>query len=111
MCMNHSFCDLIIKIVLKVRKSNNPNPKWRLMIAAVTREQARECGDPKQPKVKEMPSKMAVDKEKLIKLAEDNFTLQKYLKKLRKQGQEKRCMILCRKVEKFSNGCVSERMR
>ena len=48
------------------------------MAAAVTRAQARERGNPKPLKVKEVTSKMAVDKEELVRLQEEDSTLQKF---------------------------------
>ena len=49
------------------------------MIVTVTRAQARKRGNPKPLKVKEVTSKMAVDKKELVKLQEDS-TLQKFEK-------------------------------
>ena len=48
------------------------------MAAAVTRAQARERGNPKPLKVKEVTSKMALDKEELVRLQEEDSTLQKF---------------------------------
>ena len=61
MCMKDFLFDLIIGNVPGARKPNDPNPKWVVVAAAVTRKQARERGNPKPLKVKEVTSKMAVD--------------------------------------------------
>ena len=63
MCMKDSLFDLIIGNVPGARKPNDPNPDWRLVAAAVTRTQAREHGNLKPRKVKEVTSKMALDEE------------------------------------------------
>ena len=59
---NPSF-DLIFGNVSRARKPNDPNPKWGVVVVAVTREQSQECENPKPLKVKEVTSKMAADKE------------------------------------------------
>ena len=48
------------------------------MAAAVTRAQARERGNPKLLKMIEMTSKLAVDKEELVRLLEKDTMLQKF---------------------------------
>ena len=79
MCMKDPLFDLIIGNVPGARKPNDPNPEWGVVAAAVTRAQAREYGNSKPLKVKEVTSKMAVDrlKEELVRLKEENSTLQK----------------------------------
>ena len=79
MCMKDPLFDLIIGNVPGARKPNDPNPEWGVVAAAVTRAQAREHGNSKPLKVKEVTSKMAVDrlKEELVRLKEENSTLQK----------------------------------
>ena len=56
MCMKDPLFNLrvIIGNVPGARKPNGPNPKWGVMAPAVTRAQARERGNPKPLKVKEM---------------------------------------------------------
>ena len=63
MCMKDPLFDLIIGNVPGVRKPNDPSPEWGVVAAAATRGQARERGNPKPSKVKEVTSKKAVDKE------------------------------------------------
>ena len=75
--MKDSLFDLIIGNVPIARKPNDPNPQSKVVVAAVTRAQARERGNPKPMKVKKMTSKIAVDKEELVRLQEDDSTLQK----------------------------------
>ena len=67
MCMKDPLFDLIIGNVPGARKPIVPNPEWGVVAAAVTRAQARECGNPKLLKMKEMTSKMVVDKEVLVR--------------------------------------------
>ena len=76
-CMKDPLFDLIIGNVLGARKPNDPNPEWGAVAATVTRAQARERGYPKQLKMKEVTTKMAVDKGKLVTLQED-LTFQKF---------------------------------
>ena len=54
--------------------------------AAVTRAQAREHENPKPPKVNEMTSKIAENKEELVRLQEEDSTSQK----LKAKGTETR---------------------
>ena len=77
MCMKDPLFDLIIGNVPGARKPNDPNPEWGVVAAAVTTAQARERGNPKPLNVKEVTSKMAVDKEELVRLQEEDSTLQK----------------------------------
>ena len=69
---------LIIGNVPGARRPNDPNPEWEVVAAAVTRTQARELGNPKSLKLMEMTSKMVVDKDELIRLHEEDSTLQKF---------------------------------
>ena len=64
---------LIIGNVSGDRKPNDPNQEWGVVSGAVTRTQARECKNPKPVKVREMTSKMAVDKELLVRLQKKDF--------------------------------------
>ena len=67
------------------------------MAAAVTRAEARKRGNSKPPKVKEMTLKIAVDKEKLVRLQEDSM-LKKFKAKRKRYriAYEKRGGIRCR---------------
>ena len=57
---------------------NDPNPEWGGVVAiAVTRTQVQKRGNPKALKVMKVMSKMAVDRDELVRLQED-FMLQKY---------------------------------
>ena len=62
---------LIIGNVPRARKPNDPKPEWGVVTAAVTRAQARDQGNPKPLKVKEM-TRMTVDKKK-------DSTLQRFM--------------------------------
>ena len=74
--MKDPLFDLVIGNAPGARKPNDPNPEWGVVAAAVTRAQARECGNPKPLKVKEVTSKMVVDKE-LVKLTARRFYVAK----------------------------------
>ena len=78
MCMKDPLFDLIIGNVPEARKPDDPDPKWGVVAAAVTRAQARDRRDLKPLKVKEVTSKMAVNKEELIRLQEEDSTLQRF---------------------------------
>ena len=73
--------DLLFALVIgnasAARKPNDPNPDWEVVAAMVTSAQAQGLGSPKPLKVKEIMSKMAVDKEELVRLQEENSTLKK----------------------------------
>ena len=75
--MKDPLFDLIFGNVLGARKPNDPNREWEVVAAAVTKTQARKCGNSEPLKVKEVTSKRAVDKEELVGLQEDS-TLQKF---------------------------------
>ena len=64
--------------MLRSQKPNDPNPEWEAVAAAVTRAQARGRGNPKPLKVREVTSKMALDKEELVRLQEEKSPLQKF---------------------------------
>ena len=77
-CMKDPLFDLIIGNVPGARKPNDPNQEWGLVAAAVTRAQAWDRGNPKPLKVKEVTSTMAVFKEELVRLQEEDSTLQTF---------------------------------
>ena len=110
MCIKDPLFDLIIGNVPGARKPNDPNPEWGVVAAAVTRAQARERRNPKPLKVKEMTSKMAVDKEELVRLQEEDYKLEN-LKKQKKLRLERDTGFLVKNVEEFGTGYVSERMK
>ena len=57
-----------------------------------------------------MTSKMIVDKKKLVRLQEEDSTLQK-LKETKKQRLERDTGFVMKNVEKFGTKCVSERIK
>ena len=73
---------LIIGNVPGARRSDDPNPEWGVVTAVATRAQARSGKDPKPLKMKEMTDKMSINKNDLIKMQEEDPTLQK-LKQLK----------------------------
>ena len=74
MCVKNPLFDLLIRNVPGAQKPNDPNPEREVVAAAVTRAHARERGNSKPLKVKEMTSKMAVDKEELVRLQKEDST-------------------------------------
>ena len=64
------------------RRSDDPNPEWGVVTAVATRAQARSGKDPKPLKMKEVTDKMSINKKDLIKMQEEDPTLQK-LKQLK----------------------------
>ena len=73
--------DLIIGNVPGARKSDDPNPERGVVTAVATRAQARSGIDLKPLKMKEVTDKMSINKKDLIKMQEEDPTLQK-LKRL-----------------------------
>ena len=76
-CMKNSLFDLVTGNVTGVIKPIDWSLEWGVVVSAVTRAQVPECGNSKPLNVKEITSKMALDKEELVKLQEDS-TLQKF---------------------------------
>ena len=110
MCMKNPLFDLIIGNVPGARKLNDPNPEWGVVAVAVTRAQARVCGNPKPLKVKEVTSKMAIDKEKLVRLQEEDSRLQKF-KETKGTEIRKGYKISYEKRRKICTGYVRGRMK
>ena len=80
LCLKDPLFDLIIGNVPGARGPGDPNPEWGVVAAVVTRAQARESKEPKPLKVKDVTKEMAVDKEELIKLQEEDTTLERFKK-------------------------------
>ena len=59
------------------RRSDDPNPEWRVVTAVATRAQARSGKDPKPLKMKEATDKMSINKKDLINRQEEDPILQK----------------------------------
>ena len=82
LCLQDPIFDLIIGNVPGARRSDDPNPEWAVVTAVATRAQARSDKDPKPFKMKEVTDKMSINKKDLIKMQEEDPTLQK-LKQLK----------------------------
>ena len=82
LCLQDPLFDLIIGNVLGARRSDDPNPEWGVVTAVALRAQARSGEDPKTLKMKEVTDKMSINKKDLIKMQEEDPTLQK-LKQLK----------------------------
>ena len=82
LCLQDPLFDLIIENVPGARRSDDPNPEWRVVTAVAARAQARSGKDPKPLKMKEKTHKMSINKKDLIKMQEEDPTLQK-LKQLK----------------------------
>ena len=92
--------------MLREHESRMIQIQWGVVTDAVIRAQAQERRNPKPLKVKEMTSKVAVDKEGLFRLKDS--TLQKF--KEAKGTKTWNTGFLTRNVEKCGTGYVSERM-
>ena len=77
LCLQNPLFDLIIENVPGARRSDDPNPEWGVVTAVATRAQARSGKDPKPLKMKEVTDKMSMNKKDLIKMQEEDPTLQK----------------------------------
>ena len=82
LCLQDPLFDLIIGNVPGARRSDDPNPEWGVVTAVATRAQARSGKDPKPLKMEEVTDKMSINKKDLIKMQEEDPTLQK-LKQLK----------------------------
>ena len=82
LCLHDPFFDLFIGNVPGARRSDDPNLEWGVVTAVATRAQARSGKDPKPLKMKEATDKMSINEEDLIKMQEEDPTLQK-LKQLK----------------------------
>ena len=60
----------------EARRSDDPNPEWEMVTAVATRAQARCGNDPKPLKMKEVTDKMSINIKDLIKMQEEDPTLQ-----------------------------------
>ena len=79
LCLQDPLFDLIIGNVSGARGLCDPNPEWGVVMTAVaTRAQARSGKDAKPLKMKEVTDKMSINKKDLIKLPEEDPTLQKF---------------------------------
>ena len=77
LCLQDPLFDLIVGDVPGARRSDDPNAEWGVVTAVATRAQARSGKDPKPLKMKEVTDKMSINKKDLIKMQEEDPTLQK----------------------------------
>ena len=77
LCLQDPLFDLIIGNVPGARRSDDPNPEWGVMTTVATRVQARSGKNPKPLKMKEVADKMSINKKELIKMQQEDPTLQK----------------------------------
>ena len=82
LCLHDPLFDLIIENVPGARRSDDPNLEWGVVTAVATRAQARSGKNPNPRKMKEVTDKMSINKKDLIKMKEEDPTLQK-LKQLK----------------------------
>ena len=78
LCLQDSLFDLIIGNVPGARRSDDPNLERGMVTAVATRAQARSGKDPKPLKMKEVTDEMSINKKDLIKMQEEDPTLQKF---------------------------------
>ena len=88
--------DLIIGNVHEARRLDDPNPEWGVVTAVATRARARSGNDPKPLKMKEVTDKMTINKKDLVKMQEEDPTLQK-LKQLKGTDTSKGYVVSCEK--------------
>ena len=88
LCLQDPLFDLIIENVLEAKRSDDPNPEWEVVTAVDARAQARSGKDPKPLKMKEVTDKISINKKDLIKMQEEDPTLQK-LKQLKETETRK----------------------
>ena len=110
MCMKNRLFDLIIENVPGAREPNAQNSKSDVVADTVIRAQMRERGSPKPLKVKEMTSKMVLDREKLVRLQEEDSTFQKF-KEAKGTETRKDIEFLMKNEKEFGAGYVSERVK
>ena len=77
LCLQDHLFDFIIGKVSGARRSDDPNSEWGVVTTVATRAQARSGKDPKPLKMKEVTDKMSINKKDLIKMQEEDPTLQK----------------------------------
>ena len=92
LCLQDPLFDLIIGNVPGPRRSDDPNPEWGVVTVVATRAQARSGKDPKPLKIKEVTDKTSINKKDLIKMQEEDPTLQK-LKQLKGSEARKRYTV------------------
>ena len=92
LCSQNPLFDLIIGNVPGARRSDDPNSEWGVVTAVATKAQARSGKDPKPLKMKEVTDKMLINKKDLIKMQEEDPTLQT-LKRLKGTETRKGCVV------------------
>ena len=92
LCLQNPLFDLIIGNVLGARRSYDPNPEWGVVTALATRAQARSGKNPTSLKMKEVADKMSINKKDLIKMQEEDPTMQK-LQQLKGTETRKRYVV------------------
>ena len=105
LCLQDPLYDIIIGNVPGARRSDNPNPEWGVVTAEATRAQARSGKDPKPLKMKEVTDKMSINKKDIIKMREEDPTLQK-LKQLKGTETRRDTSSHMRSGEEFGTGHV-----
>ena len=103
LCVHESVAALIIGNITGAREADNPDPKWILATAAITRARARQGDNVKALNVKEISCRFSVSWEELCKLQSKDDELKAFSRKknLTKRGEfevkfEKRQGILYR---------------
>ena len=92
LCLQDPLFDLIIGDVPGPGRSDDPNPEWGVVTAVATRAQTSSGKDPRPLKIKEVTDKLSINKKSLIKMQEEDPTLQK-LKKLKRTETRKGYVI------------------
>ena len=92
LCLQNPLFDLIIGNVPGARRLGDPNSEWGVVTAVATRAQPPSDKDPKPLKMKEVTDNMSINKKDLMKMQEEDSTLQK-LKQFKGTETRKRYVV------------------
>ena len=81
LCVQEPVADLIIGSITGVREADNPDPEWKLAVAAITRARARQGDNVKALSVKEISSRFSVSRKELCKLQSEDDELKAFSEK------------------------------
>ena len=109
LCLQDPLFDLIIGNVPGARRSDDPNPDWGVVMAMTTRAQDWSGKDPKPLKMNEVTNKMSINKKDLIKIQEEDPTLQK-IKQLKGTETRKEYVVSYEKRGGICTGYVKGRI-
>ena len=94
LCLRDPLYQLIIGNIPGARAPDDLDETWCVEAAAVTRSQARKRTESKPLKVAEATNQMAVAKDKLIQLQEEDPSLSKYIRRKRPCSAKKKRLVM-----------------